>query len=85
MKLTQWARQQGISDKTAYRRFHAGRLGVPAIQKPNGRIEVQASAEDCNGACLQHLHVICLVNAVIAELDRRGHKLDDRSLVRHHR
>jgi hypothetical protein len=76
VKLTAWARQQGISDKTAYRRFHAGTLGVPAIQKPNGRIEVDAGAEDCRGACLSHLHKACLVDAVIDGLRDRRYELD---------
>jgi predicted site-specific integrase-resolvase len=41
MKLADWARQQGIDYKTAYRWFRQGILPVPARQLPTGTILVQ--------------------------------------------
>ena len=40
MKLSEWARQQGISYLTAWRWFRAGKLPVPARQLPSGAILV---------------------------------------------
>ena len=42
MKLSDWARQQGISYITAWRWFRAGKLPVPARQLPPGTILVEA-------------------------------------------
>ena len=42
MKLSDWARQQGISYITAWRWFWAGKLPVPARQLPTGTILVEA-------------------------------------------
>jgi putative resolvase len=42
MKLSDWARQQGISDITAWRWFRAGKLPVPARPLPTGTIWVEA-------------------------------------------
>lgn len=41
MKLSQWAKQQGISYQTAWRWFKAGTLPVPVIQSQTGTIIVQ--------------------------------------------
>jgi putative resolvase len=38
MKLTAWAKEQGISYRTALTWFHAGTLPVPARQLPSGTI-----------------------------------------------
>jgi len=43
MKLADWARQQGIDYKTAYRWFRAGTLPVAAHQLPTGTILVDPS------------------------------------------
>jgi hypothetical protein len=40
MKLTEWARSQGISYRTALNWFHAGTLPIPARQLPTGTILV---------------------------------------------
>lgn len=74
--LLDWARARGISERTAYRRFHRGTLGVPAVQLDTGRIMVDPTADQCQGACLVDLHVECLADAVLAELKRRGYRLD---------
>jgi predicted site-specific integrase-resolvase len=42
MKLSDWARQRGISDITAWRWFRAGKLPVPARPLPTGTIWVEA-------------------------------------------
>jgi DNA invertase Pin-like site-specific DNA recombinase len=42
MKPSDWARQQGISDITAWRWFRAGKLPVPARPLPTGTIWVEA-------------------------------------------
>jgi putative resolvase len=41
VKLSDWARQQGISYITAWRGFRAGKLPVPARQLPTGTILVE--------------------------------------------
>jgi len=38
MKLSVWAKKQGISYRTAWRWFKAGVLPIPATQLPNGTI-----------------------------------------------
>lgn len=45
MKLSDWARKQGISYLTAWRWFKAGKLPVPAVQLPTGTILVQERVE----------------------------------------
>ncbi|WP_072688340.1 IS607 family transposase [Rhodococcus marinonascens] len=40
MKLTEWAREQGVSYRTAWNWFHAGTLPVPSRQLPTGTILV---------------------------------------------
>ena len=41
MKLSDWARQQGVSYRTAWNWFKAGNLPVPAVQTPTGTILVE--------------------------------------------
>src|SRR3981189_454579 len=45
MKLSEWARGQGVSYRTALNWFHAGTLPVSARQLPTGTIVVEPSAE----------------------------------------
>jgi putative resolvase len=45
MKLSEWARGQGVSYRTALNWFHAGTLAVPARQLPTGTIVVEPFAE----------------------------------------
>jgi putative resolvase len=46
MKLSQWAKKQGISYRTAWRWFHAGTLPVEAEQMDTGTIIVKVSQID---------------------------------------
>lgn len=48
MKLSVWARQQGIDYKTAYRWFRAGILPVPARQLPTGTILVDTELSEAD-------------------------------------
>ena len=41
MKLSDWARKQGVSYLTAWRWFKSGKLPVPARQLPSGTILVE--------------------------------------------
>ena len=45
MKLSEWAKANGISYKTAWRWFKAGKLPVPAEQVPTGTILVKERSE----------------------------------------
>jgi predicted site-specific integrase-resolvase len=44
MKLSNWAKQQGIAYQTAWRWFKAGKMPVPCIQTKSGAILVQEAA-----------------------------------------
>lgn len=44
MKLSAWARQQGLSYKTAWRLWRSGKLPVPAEQLATGTVIVQATS-----------------------------------------
>ena len=41
MKLSDWARKQGVSYLTAWRWFKSGKFPVPARQLPSGTILVE--------------------------------------------
>jgi predicted site-specific integrase-resolvase len=46
MKLSVWAKQQGLSYKTVWRMWKAGTLPVPAEQLATGTVIVQAANVD---------------------------------------
>lgn len=52
MKLSVWAKSQGISYKTAWRMWKDGRLPVPAEQMATGTVIVHAEPEKASGAAL---------------------------------
>jgi len=52
MKLADWARQQQVDYKTAYRWFRAGILPVPSRQLPTGTILVDPTPERAEKAVL---------------------------------
>jgi putative resolvase len=57
MKLADWAKQQGITYKTAWRWFKAGRLPVPHTQLPTGTILVHPPTERPEGAAALYARV----------------------------
>ncbi len=52
MKLSDWARQNGITYKTAWKWWKAGKLPVPARQMPTGTILVEAGEPRGTGVVL---------------------------------
>jgi putative resolvase len=46
MKLSEWAKKQGISYKTAWRMWRDGRLPVDAEQLPTGTVVIHATAPE---------------------------------------
>lgn len=52
MKLSEWARSQGVTYKTAWLWWKHGRLPVPARQMPSGTILVEVPDEEDAGAVL---------------------------------
>ena len=52
MKLSAWAKSQGISYKTAWRMWKDGRLPVPAEQMATGTVIVHAGSDRVGGAAL---------------------------------
>ncbi len=48
MKLSEWAKKQGISYRTAWRWFKEGNLPVPVEQMPNGTILVKDTSTELN-------------------------------------
>jgi len=57
MKLSTWAKQQGINYKTAYRWFRAGMLPVPSRQLPTGTILVDVTATKASGSTVLYARV----------------------------
>jgi predicted site-specific integrase-resolvase len=52
MKLSVWAKQQGVSYKTAWRLWRAGKLPVPAEQLETGTVVVHAEPQRTGGVAL---------------------------------
>lgn len=52
MKLSAWAREQGISYQAAWRMFRDGKLPVPAEQLPTGTIIVKPPKEQPTGVAV---------------------------------
>jgi predicted site-specific integrase-resolvase len=52
MKLSDWARKQGIGYKTAYRLYHSGKFPRPTEQLPTGTILIHESPTKTNNAAL---------------------------------
>ena len=46
MKLSAWAKEQGVSYRTALNWFHAGKLPVPARQLPTGTILIDSPVRE---------------------------------------
>ena len=52
MKLSEWAKLQGISYKTAWRMWRDGRLPVPAEQLATGTVIIHPPVNAANGVAL---------------------------------
>ncbi len=52
MKLSVWAKQQGITYKTAWRMWNDGRLPVPAHQLPTGTVILDVPEQAATGVAL---------------------------------
>ena len=57
MKLSEWARQQGIHYTTAWRWWRKGTLPVPAYQTASGTILVDAEPESTSGRVVVYARV----------------------------
>lgn len=57
MKLSAWAKEQGVSYRTALNWFHAGTLPVAARQLPTGTILVDPPARDGVGVTVAYCRV----------------------------
>ncbi|WP_447972731.1 IS607 family transposase [Nitrospira sp. Kam-Ns4a] len=64
MKLSDWAKKQGVSYRTVWNWFRLGKLPIPARQLPSGTIIVQEASED-NG--------IAVIYARVSSSDQRPH------------
>ncbi|MFF6995182.1 IS607 family transposase [Streptomyces sp. NPDC008313] len=72
MKLSEWARQQGVSYQTAWRWVKAGRMPVPVRQAPSGTWLVAEPAPDVSAASGRVVAYCCVSSAgQKADLDRQ--------------
>lgn len=72
MKLSEWAKRQGINYKTAWKWYKEGKLPVPAYQTPTGTILVKVAEEKEGGK-----------TAIYARVSSTDQKADlDRQVVR---
>jgi len=74
MRLSDWARQQGVSYKTAWRWYHAGRLPVPAYQTDTGTILVGRPEPDQKSAAI---YARVETYAQSPDLDRQVERLQE--------
>ena len=79
MKLSEWARQRGVSYRTAWNWYRTGRLPVPAVQLPTGTILVEAPNDPSMGAVL-YARVSSADQA--ADLDRQVARLAEFAAVK---
>lgn len=77
MKLSQWAKQQGISYTTAWRWWKQGRLPVKATQTPSGTILVAPEATDSSTS--RATWIYCRVSSYEKkdELHRQGERCQE--------
>ena len=70
MKLSAWAKEQGVSYRTALNWFHAGTLPVPARQLPTGTILVDPPARTSGVTVVAYCRVSS--HDQMAELERQA-------------
>jgi len=58
MKLSTWAKQQGISYKTAWRMWKLGQLPVPVEQMPTGTVIVHPPVSTVEGGAALYARVV---------------------------
>lgn len=75
MKLSTWAKQQGICYKTAWRMWRDGRLPVPAEQLPTGTVIVHAGKDEHTGKAVLYARVSSMDQK--QDLDRQVARLID--------
>ena len=73
MKLSEWARKQGISYKTTWKWYKEGKLPVPTYQTPMGTILVKVSEEKEGGKTAVYARVSSADQR--ADLDRQVARL----------
>ncbi|MDA8215921.1 MAG: IS607 family transposase [Nitrospiraceae bacterium] len=75
MKLSVWAKQQGVSYKTAWRMWKLGQLPVPAEQLPTGTVIVHPPISAIEGGAVLYARVSSADQK--ADLDRQVARLSE--------
>jgi predicted site-specific integrase-resolvase len=75
MKLSEWAKQQGIAYITAWRWFKTGKMPIPCIKTPSGAILVQAIGKATMGTTTIYCRVSS--HAKKADLERQAQRCLD--------
>jgi predicted site-specific integrase-resolvase len=75
MKLSEWAKQKGISYRTAWRMWKTGKLPVPAEQLPTGTVVVYPPPEPSSGGAALYARVSSSDQK--ADLDRQLARLTE--------
>jgi len=75
MKLSEWAKKQGLSYKTAWRMWHLGQLPIPAEQLPTGTVIVHPPASATEGGVALYARVSS--NDQKHDLDRQIARLSE--------
>jgi len=75
MKLSEWAKQQGLSYKTAWRMWKLGQLPIPADQLPTGTIIVHPPIPPIEGGTVLYARVSSVDQK--SDLDRQIARLSE--------
>lgn len=75
MKLSVWAKQQGLSYKTAWRMWKLGQLPMPAEQLPTGTVIIHPPASSTTGGAALYARVSSADQS--ADLDRQLARLGE--------
>ena len=79
MKLSDWAKQQGVSYKTARRLYKSGKFPLPVEQLPTGTIIVHEKKQPASEDIVLHARVSS--HSQKADLDRPLQRLRDYAAV----
>ena len=77
MKLSEWARREGIHYQTAWRWFHDGKMPVPAYKAPTGAILVDVPRDSGEAAPRVVLYARVSSHDQRADLDRQVARLTE--------